>query len=71
MRPWAAGQFLDVTAQSIAAANWDDEDVVDAVEASADERYEWVSPSDQALEDAFRRQLTDGPEAFTPIWQLH
>ena len=40
-------QFIEVTAQSIAATNWDDEDAVDALEASADEQYDSLLPSDQ------------------------
>jgi len=60
-------QFLEDTAQSIAATNWDDEDAVDALEASADDRYELVLPNDQALEDAFRRQFAMRRQAFNPI----
>ena len=45
-------QFLEDTAESIAATHWDDEDAVDALEASVDDRYELVLPSGQALEDA-------------------
>ena len=60
-------QFVEDTAQSIAATNWDDEDAVDALEASADDRYELVLPNDQALEDAFRRQFATSRQAFSPI----
>ena len=60
-------QFIEVTAQSIAATNWDDEDAVDALEASADEQYDSLLPSDQAVEDAFRRQFTTRPESFNPV----
>lgn len=62
-----AAQFLEDTAQSIAATNWDDEDAVDALEARADDSYEVALPDDQALADAFRRQLVARREAFSPI----
>lgn len=60
-------QFLEATAQSIADTNWDDEEAVDALEASTDDAYEAVLPDDQALEEAFRSRLAEQPEAFNPI----
>jgi uncharacterized protein YfdQ (DUF2303 family) len=60
-------QFLEDTAQSIAGTNWDDEDAVDALEASADDRYEVVLADDQALDDAVRRKFVTSREAFSPV----
>ena len=60
-------QFLEDTAQSIAATNWDDEDAVVTLEASADDRYGLILPNDQALEDAFRRQFAMSRQSFSPI----
>jgi hypothetical protein len=60
-------QFLEETAQLIAATNWDDEEAIDALEAGADDRYEVVLPNDQALEDAFRRRFATRREAFSQV----
>ena len=60
-------QFVEATAETISATDWDDEDAVDALERSADDGYEAVLPDDQALENAFRRRLAEQPEAFRPV----
>lgn len=60
-------QFLEATAQSIANTDWDDEEAVDALEASSDDAYEAVFPNDQVLEDAFRQRLAQQPDAFNSI----
>jgi hypothetical protein len=59
--------FLEDTARSIAETDWDDNDAGDALEASTDESYDRVLPSDQALEDAFRRLLAERPQSFDPV----
>lgn len=60
-------QFLEATARSIAETDWDDEAAGDALEATADDAYDRLLPSDQALEEAFRRQVDERPEAFSPV----
>ncbi|WP_406830504.1 hypothetical protein ABEG17_00290 [Pedococcus sp. KACC 23699] len=59
-------RFMEDTAQQIGDTDMEDEDAADALEESADDSYEHALPSDQALEDAFRRQLAERPEAFHP-----
>ena len=59
-------QFMEDTAQLIAETDWNDDHAGDALEASADDSYDRILPSDQALEEAFRRRLAERPEAFTP-----
>lgn len=60
-------QFMEDAARSIAEIDWDDDAAGDALEASTTDSYDRVLPSDQALEDAFRRQLDQRPEAFSPV----
>lgn len=60
-------RFLEDTARSIAETDWDDESAGDALEASTDDAYDRLVPSDQALEEAFRRQVDKRPEAFSPV----
>ncbi len=60
-------QFVEATAETISATNWDDEEAVDALEASADDGYEEVLPDEEALENAFRGRLAEQPEAFRPL----
>ncbi len=60
-------QFMDDTARLIAETDWDDDHAGDAFEVSTDDTYDRVLPSDQALEDAFRRRLAERPDAFTPV----
>src|SRR5690349_3763802 len=59
-------QFIEDTARQIADTDMEDEDAADALEESVDDSYEQALPTDQALEDAFRRQLVERPEAFHP-----
>lgn len=60
-------QFMEDTARLIADTDWEDDDAGDALEASTDDSYERVLPGDEALENAFRRQLAERPEAFSPL----
>lgn len=39
----------------------------DALEAELDRRYAQFVPDDDALDEAFRRQWRDSPEAFAPL----